>query len=242
MNKRKFNRHNNVFKVTYDSFEDLYRDYTLNISRGGTFILTQQQFQIGDNFRIHISFPKLLKPIPIDVEVMWTFEENYQDNMVRGVGVRFLFKNEYHEKKFAKLMDFISRHHQLTSTNAVRILFYHTNPFIRTSFDRAITELNKQEEFKDINLILRQIEREEDLILNFLQGDYHSVILGGTGFDPEYYIQEFKKHDNLIPYIGLGIDQGLSQEFDLTLAKPFTTSKIKSLLDSILKLSKRKRS
>lgn len=222
-------------------FETLYRDYTLNISHGGTFIVTEQKFNVGDQFRINISFPKLINPIPIDVEVIWTFEEHHQENIIRGIGVKFLFKSEYHIKKFSKLMDFVTRTYQMQQQETIKILFYNTNPFITTSFESGIFQLNLLEEFNKFNFVLRIIENEENLILNFLQESFNAVIFGGSGFDFQYYVQEFKKHDNLIPYIGLGIDKSVSHAFDLTLEKPFTTTKIKSLISSILKLSRKKR-
>ena len=49
-----------------------------------------------------LSFPKIIKAIPIDVEVVWTYEENFDDEVKKGIGVKFLFNDDYHKKKFNK--------------------------------------------------------------------------------------------------------------------------------------------
>jgi uncharacterized protein (TIGR02266 family) len=75
-----------VLKVEYADAEDLVADYTENISQGGTFVLTKRAFAVGTPVRLVVSFPGLIKPLPLTGKVKWVREEPPED---RGVGIEF---------------------------------------------------------------------------------------------------------------------------------------------------------
>ncbi len=231
-----------VFSVSYDSFKHFYTDYTVNISKGGTFIITEQKFQIGEIIRIYLSFPKIVDPIPIDAEVVWTSEDSFDGVTERGVGVQFIFNNEYHKKKFEKLIQFLLKENKTDKEHKIfKTLFYHTNSYIAETISSFFVKMNTLEEYSGDELIIRTVQKTENLIAIFLVEKFDLVILGGESseFNPYYYLLEFRKHDDLIPYIGLDLNQNnQSISFDMVLKKPYVFSKIKSLIDTYSKMKK----
>jgi len=234
--RRTAKRYNAVFKVEYDSYKKFLIDYTENISEGGTFIITRESFKIGEKFKILISFPKIVKAIPIDVEVVWLYEENFDDEIKKGVGVKFLFNDEYHKKKFNKLIEIISQKYEGEKDNKIiKTLFYNKNKFIKSSFIDIIKNINNLKKYKDINFIIRNTEIEEEIIPIFLEEDFSIVILDTKLKNIEEIVKNLKLHKDRVIYIGLGNESNNILDFHLT--KPFTISKIESLLGIIIKAS-----
>jgi uncharacterized protein (TIGR02266 family) len=75
-----------VLKVEYADADDLVGDYTENISKGGTFVLTKRSFAVGTPVRLVVSFPGLIKALPLTGKVKWVREEPADE---RGVGIEF---------------------------------------------------------------------------------------------------------------------------------------------------------
>jgi uncharacterized protein (TIGR02266 family) len=75
-----------TLKVEYVDAEDLIADYTENISHGGLFVLTRRELREGDPIRLVLSFPGLIKPLPLTGKVKWTREGTDEE---RGVGIAF---------------------------------------------------------------------------------------------------------------------------------------------------------
>lgn len=227
-------RYNAVFKVEYDSYKDFLIDYTENISLGGTFIITKENFKIGEKFRVMISFPKIIKAIPVDVEVVWSYEENFDGEVKKGVGVKFLFNDEYHKKKFNKLIEIISKKYEDGKDNKIiKMLFFHSNKFIKSSFIDIIKNINNMEQYRSVNFIIRNVSYQKDIIQDFLQEDFDIIILDTRIHNIEDIITNLKMHKDKVIYIGLGNKQ--DSYFDFHLKKPFTTSRIESLLNIIVK-------
>ena len=59
-----------VLRVDYPGAPEFFRDATENLSAGGIFIRTDRDLVQGDRVRLQISFPGLLQPIEIEVEVV----------------------------------------------------------------------------------------------------------------------------------------------------------------------------
>ena len=113
MEARRNQRFDAIFKVTYDSFSNFYKDYTINISKGGTFIITEQDFNIGDKIKINLSFPKLLETLPMEAEVMWTFEDTSDNfvkkvkHQVRTILYKIIIEEELSEKTNLEAIDIV---------------------------------------------------------------------------------------------------------------------------------------
>jgi len=59
-----------ILAVDYPGAASTVRDYTENLSAGGLFIRTERDFEIGDRVTLLISFPELLEPAELEVEVV----------------------------------------------------------------------------------------------------------------------------------------------------------------------------
>jgi uncharacterized protein (TIGR02266 family) len=58
-----------ILAVQYVGAESVL-DYTENLSAGGLFIRTERDFQTGDRVTLVVSFPQLLEPVELQVEVL----------------------------------------------------------------------------------------------------------------------------------------------------------------------------
>jgi uncharacterized protein (TIGR02266 family) len=59
-----------ILAVDYPGAASTVRDYTENLSAGGLFIRTEREFEIGDRVALLLSFPDLLEPEELEVEVV----------------------------------------------------------------------------------------------------------------------------------------------------------------------------
>ncbi len=60
-----------VLAVDYPGEARSVRDYTENLSVGGLFIRTEREFETGERVTLLLSFPQLLEPVELEVEVVW---------------------------------------------------------------------------------------------------------------------------------------------------------------------------
>ncbi len=91
---RRHERHPGVLQV---SFRDIATigDYTENLSEGGLFIVTETAFEAGERIHFELSFPGLVKPIPLEAEVVWRrVRESLDDERPPGIGVRLLLASD----------------------------------------------------------------------------------------------------------------------------------------------------
>src|SRR5512138_2663329 len=58
-----------ILAVQYQGAESVL-DYTENLSAGGLFICTQREFEAGERVGLVLSFPQLLEPVELEVEVL----------------------------------------------------------------------------------------------------------------------------------------------------------------------------
>src|SRR5437764_503581 len=64
--------------------------YTHNISKGGTFIKTENPLPVGSRFGFHLQVPPLEVPLEVTGEVMWADSRGPQP----GMGVRFIYASD----------------------------------------------------------------------------------------------------------------------------------------------------
>jgi uncharacterized protein (TIGR02266 family) len=74
-----------ILAVQYLGTESVL-DYTENLSAGGLFIRTEREFAVGERVTLVVSFPQLLEPVELQVEVTWVREA--QEGIPGGVAVR----------------------------------------------------------------------------------------------------------------------------------------------------------
>lgn len=75
-----------VLAVSYPEDRERARDYTENLSEGGLFVRTERDLRVGDRVALLLSFPRLLKPLELEVEVV-RLRPDGPDGPA-GVGVR----------------------------------------------------------------------------------------------------------------------------------------------------------
>lgn len=59
-----------ILAVDYPGAASTVRDYTENLSAGGLFIRTEREFEVGERLSLLLSFPELLEPADLEVEVI----------------------------------------------------------------------------------------------------------------------------------------------------------------------------
>ena len=90
-------------KVEYRRLDTFFADYTKNISKGGTFIKTNNPLEIGTQCHFSLSVPGRAEPFALDGEVIWANRINEVQNPIvsdRGMGIRFLFASENERIEF----------------------------------------------------------------------------------------------------------------------------------------------
>src|SRR5687768_16848313 len=81
-------RHEFLLKVEFTSEEQFHTEYLTDISEGGLRLHTATPFEVGQDLRVSISFPRLLAPLEIDTTVRWVHPRG--DGLVTGVAFRNL--------------------------------------------------------------------------------------------------------------------------------------------------------
>jgi len=63
-----------ILRIDYPAAPDVVRDVTENLSAGGLFIRSDRLLSAGERVPLQLSFPSLLEPFEIEVEVVWRRE------------------------------------------------------------------------------------------------------------------------------------------------------------------------
>jgi len=95
-------------KVEYKRLNSFFADYTRNISRGGTFIRTQNPLPIGTSFVFELRVPKLEDALRIQGKVQWTVSEQEaaaQDDTDAGMGIGFVYGSEAERERVERIVD-----------------------------------------------------------------------------------------------------------------------------------------
>jgi len=122
-----------TLKVEYDEASELVTDFTENISRGGIFVLTERPHAIGSTVRLILSFPGLLKPIPITGVVKWARPD--------GVGVEL----EPGQEKLEELIERIANGDPGVVARTLRVLVVEDNPHVATLIREGLQGSGRRE-------------------------------------------------------------------------------------------------
>jgi type IV pilus assembly protein PilZ len=79
-------------KVEYQRMNTFFADYTKNISRGGTFIGTENPLEVGTRFTFKLAIPALTEPLQLTGEVRWVRPRSEEGDA--GMGIQFIFAND----------------------------------------------------------------------------------------------------------------------------------------------------
>lgn len=103
-------------KVEYRRLNTFFADYTKNISRGGTFIKTENPLTINTEFIFKLKIPSLKDPITLNGKVKWVVDtKDATEDSPPGMGIKFIYKNQEErdlvESKVERLMiDSLGQH------------------------------------------------------------------------------------------------------------------------------------
>lgn len=95
-----------ALKVEYKRLNSFFADYTKNISRGGTFIRTNNPLAIGTEFMFHLQVPNLDTPLALKGKVQWIVtEENATEDQEPGMGIGFVYESEADRDRIANTVE-----------------------------------------------------------------------------------------------------------------------------------------
>ncbi len=134
--RRREGREQLTLKVEYDDADGLVHDYTANISQGGTFVVTDRLLPIGTAVKLVLSFPGLIKPLPITGTVKWhgpptaTPGAGEPDPDERGLGVQFDLEDPLIRDRLASLVSRIASGDPDLVATTMRVLVVEDNPHV----------------------------------------------------------------------------------------------------------------
>jgi uncharacterized protein (TIGR02266 family) len=126
-----------TLKVEYAEASELVTDFTENISRGGLFVLTERVYPIGSTVRLVLSFPGLLKPIPITGVVKWAKPD--------GVGVELAPEQTSELDRLDELIQRIAAGDPGVVARTLRVLVVEDNPHVATLIREGLQGSGRRE-------------------------------------------------------------------------------------------------
>lgn len=97
--QRKHKRKPYLISVSYNSGSSEYKDFILDISPGGAFIETNEDFFIGQELAMELNFKNHDQTLTLTACVVWQSSN--------GVGVKFLFKDKKQIEIIEKIISII---------------------------------------------------------------------------------------------------------------------------------------
>jgi type IV pilus assembly protein PilZ len=88
-------------QITYRQDADLVREFTEDISEGGTFIQTERRLPVGTLVECRLRPPGYLLGIKVSGRVAWLKETGTG----RGMGIEFLFRDDRQRAKIRRLLE-----------------------------------------------------------------------------------------------------------------------------------------
>jgi uncharacterized protein (TIGR02266 family) len=128
-----------VLRVDYPNDADFIRDCTENLSAGGLFIRTERELAVGDRVPLVISFPALLDPIELEVEVVRRRPPGL--NEPAGVAVKVPFDRPDERKALAQLAHAAQAQRDQPSDAQYRVLLVEDNPHVVEMYAYALKKL-----------------------------------------------------------------------------------------------------
>ena len=240
--RRKFPRADIMLKVRYRHAKDFLADYTENISAGGVFIATEEQFEMGTELDFEVSFPGLLDPIPLKGVVKWCRPARSAEEPA-GIGIQFAAEEAVGKGPLAQLVTHLEEggsEEPADSTVTFRVLLVEDNVVVRDMFRYGIQKLTARKKFPGTRLTVEEAENGKqawDMMkrksFNLLVLDLYMPVMDGRQL-----IEHVRSDDNLkdIPIIVVSSggredrDAALAAGADLFLAKPI---KLKEMVETV---------
>jgi uncharacterized protein (TIGR02266 family) len=87
--KRRSRRKPFVIRVDYGTVDELFSDFSTNISEGGIFIETTKHHLPGSPVRLEFSLPGATQPVRVSGRVIWVRKAGEAADGPPGLGVQF---------------------------------------------------------------------------------------------------------------------------------------------------------
>ncbi len=136
-----------VLRVDYPGLTQAVRDATENVSAGGLFIRTERDLREGDRVPLQVSFPGLLDPVEVEVEVVR--QRRGSSDEPRGVAVKIPIDRIDDRHKLALLAE-TARSSVGTSKRTYRVLVVEDNTRIVEMYDYALRKLRSADAGVDV--------------------------------------------------------------------------------------------
>ncbi|MBI4508514.1 MAG: TIGR02266 family protein [Deltaproteobacteria bacterium] len=159
--RRRAQREPLTLKVEYTDASQLLGDYTENISRGGTFVLTRREIPVGTPVKLILSFPGLLKPISMGGIVKWVRGEPAEE---RGVGVEFDFQDPDTADKLSAVIKRIAVNDPDVVAKSLRVLVVEDNPHVAQLIRDGLAGGSKRELAGKVNFLFTTVNNGREAI------------------------------------------------------------------------------
>lgn len=130
-----------VLRVDYPGASEFVRDCTENLSAGGLFIRTDRELAVGEHVPLVVSFPSLLEPFEIEVEVVRRRPAGLSEPA--GVAVKVLPDRAEDASKLRLLAEAATRaaNEPAPDSASFRVLLVEDNPHVVEMYAYALKKL-----------------------------------------------------------------------------------------------------
>jgi uncharacterized protein (TIGR02266 family) len=130
-----------VLRVDYPGMQQAVRDVTENVSAGGLFIRTDRSLREGDRVPLQVSFPGLLEPVEVEVEVVRT--RAAAKDQPRGVAVKIPIDRVDDRHKLARIAE-TARTGSGKGKRTYRVLVVEDNARVVEMYQYALRKLRSE--------------------------------------------------------------------------------------------------
>jgi uncharacterized protein (TIGR02266 family) len=150
-NRRLHERKDLMLKVEYAETSQFLADFTENVSQGGVFIATEEQFKVGMTIEFMVGFPGLLDPIPMKGVIKWC-RTAVSETEPAGIGVQFLNEQSPGRSAFQQLVNTTSQELDPAKLpkQPFRVLLVEDNLVVREMFRFGIQKFTQQNNIKNV--------------------------------------------------------------------------------------------
>jgi uncharacterized protein (TIGR02266 family) len=148
-----------VLRVDYPGRATALRDTTENLSAGGIFLRTERDLAVGDRLPLQISFPGLLAPITVEVEVVR--RRNPGETGPSGVALRIPADRVGDRAALARLVETMQAEAKAAEPPAgavvpgprrYRVLVVEDNPRVVEMYEYALRKLRSADGAVDVSV------------------------------------------------------------------------------------------
>lgn len=131
-----------ILAVGYAGAENVL-DYTENLSATGLFICTERDFAVGERVALVLSFPQLLEPVELEVEVIR--RRRGGDGTPAGVAVRVPDDRPADRERLSRVSGELAGVRETRPTH--RILLVEDNALVASMYAAALRRLSETDHF-----------------------------------------------------------------------------------------------